>query len=308
MEEDRQQQGPEASNYTECFVAYLDILGFSRLVTDSAKNPEHLRALTRALNVVAALPSGTKESRHHDADGHWVERKWNVQTRPFSDTMVIFMPTESDCASQMLFMVRYLHDRMLELELCVRGAVTIGGMYWNESWSQPAGEHRPTSESQRDVLYDRNSGLDLPVTLGPGLIEAYELESQCAIYPRILISERVIQYAQKHDSASFPLVQSFPKRALTTFFRRDADGFSFLDVLNAAITRSDTERIVKFPTDRGFSIRWERDENSHERVLSAIEDLTRSKIEDSSCSAKIRAKYEWLNSYAETVRMEMSAG
>ena len=295
MNQQEQQMG-----YTECFIAFIDVLGFKSLVKKSEENPAVLSVLTRALKAMAEVPSGTKQSRHQDAEGNWIERQWRVQTRAFSDTIVIFMPTETGSISQMLFMVRYLHDRMLELKLCMRGAVTIGSMYWSDAWSRSSDGHG----QQDDVmLYERGRDQNHFITLGPGLIDAYRLESECAIYPRILVSRQLVDYVSDHRVSCSPFGPYHPPdRPLTDFFRSDADGLHFLDLLHPDITRNDTERIVRTKEHGRFSIRWKRDNNTHDKVMKKIRALVKNGCKHSD--EKIRAKYEWLKSYAASISQE----
>jgi len=291
---------PQSAEYTECFVAFIDILGFSKLVDDSVDNTLLLATLTRALNAMAELPSGTKETRHRDAQGNMVERRWQVQVRPFSDSVVIFMPQEAGSLSQVLFMVRYLHDRMLELGLPLRGAVTLGGMYWHEAWSRTAARAQREND---DTLYERDRTQDLPITLGPGLIEAYELERDCAIYPRVLISRKLHEHARTQCLQSVPLGSYHqPDRALADFFRRDADGLYFLDLLHQDINRNDTERIVPTEGANGtFTVRWERDGSTHGTVMANVQSLIARWLDGHDLPEKTRAKYEWLRSYANQI-------
>lgn len=282
--------------YTECFVAFIDVLGFGDAVRRSVDEPELLKKLARATNFMADMPSGTKTSRRDNGDGTVTEREWRVQTRAFSDTVVTFMPTETGSISQMLFMVRYLHDRMLELKLCMRGAVTIGGMYWNDAWSNGRSDQR---RDQSKIPYQRG-GWEFPVTLGPGLIEAYRLESECAIYPRILISDSLHQYFTNKQIECTPFgPYQPPDRLLTDFIRTDADGLRFLDLLHPEIMRNDTERIVRQPASDGkFSITWERDGGTHQRVMRNVHALIDEAVAHACHPEKIRAKYEWLRTYA----------
>lgn len=283
--------------YTDCYVAFIDLLGFSSIVKKSVRNPRLLTRLTRAMNFLAEPRSGTKVSRRQNQAGEWEERQWRIQTRAFSDTVVIFMPKETGGISQMLFVVRYLHDRMLELGLCMRGAVTIGGMYWNDAWSNPA--ERADSD---DVLYERGRNQDFPITLGPGLIDAYILESECAIYPRILISRSLFEHVDVEQTTCPPVgPYNPPDRPLCEFFRIDADGLHFFDVLHSDITRSDTERIVRSPSDEGgFSVHWQRDGTTQSKVLEHVDKAIAKGIK---LSDKVRAKYEWLKSYRERVQV-----
>jgi hypothetical protein len=208
------------------------------------------------------------------------------------------MPEMTGSIAQMLFTVRYLHDRLLELGLCVRGAVTIGDMYWNEAWgNQPQTIHQPISCG---VLYDHRDNHNNPITIGPGLIEAHELETECAVYPRILISRKVCEYVKRTNPSCFPIGPSNPAgRSLVDFFRKDADGWHFLDVLHPEITRNDTERIVRTAAQGGsFSIRWERNGNTHANIMEHVLNLVDEWLSRHDCPEKIAAKYEWLKSYA----------
>lgn len=280
--------------YTDCFIAYIDILGFSGLIKQSEKDENVLPILTRALNVMAEVPSGTKESRHQDGQGNCIERRWQIQTRSFSDHIIIFMPKESGSISNVLFMVRYLHDRMLELQLCIRGAVTIGGMFWDEAWSNSA-INNCSSDVDQEIFYQRAKN-NLPVTLGPGLIYAYKLESECAVYPRVIISRELYSFLEEDASTCYPLGSASPNDLqLKDFVRKDADGLFFLDMLHPKITRNDTERIIRSQANEGFSISWQRDDNTHQKVMENVKMLIDKKLE--STDEKIRAKYGWLKSY-----------
>lgn len=285
--------------YTECYVAFIDILGFSSIVMKSIKDSRLLAKLTKATNFLAEPQSGTKVSRRQTADGLWEENRWQIQTRAFSDTVVIFMPQETGSIAQVLFVVRYLHDRMLELGLCMRGAITIGGMYWNDAWSNPP-ERANQPHEGNEVLFERGRNRDFWVTLGPGLLEAYTLEKECAIYPRILISQCLYDYIAKENFACPPVGPYDPSgRPLTDFFRVDADGWHFFDVLHRDVMRSDTERIVRSVGDDGsFSIRWHRDGNTHATVLQHVDKAIKKGLKSTE---KVKAKYEWLKSYRETV-------
>lgn len=284
-------------HYTECFVAFIDIIGFEDAVKRSIQEPDLLKKLAQATNFMADMPSGTKTSRCYNVDGTVTDREWCVQTRAFSDTVVIFMPCETGSISQMLFMVRYLHDRMLELKLCFRGAVTIGDMYWNDAWSQG---DTPREQHEDDVPYQRGRNQDCPVTLGPGLIEAYRLESECAVYPRVLVSQRLANHVSERQIPCGPFgAYQQPNRSLADFFRIDADGFRFLDLLHPEVVRNDTERIVRVNDDDGrFGIEWERDGNTHHTVLQNVQLLIDESLGCPNCDDKIRAKYEWLRTYA----------
>ena len=300
------EQHQASIEYKECFVAFIDILGFSAFVKQSTKKKNILPVLTRALNTMAEIPSGTKESRHQNANGEWTEKTWHIQTRAFSDNIVIFMPKEAGSITQILFMVRYLHDRMLELGFCVRGAVTVGNMYWNDAWSHPQAAHN-TSESVEEICYHRGRQ-NFPVTLGSGLINAHKLESEYAVYPRILIGRKLYIYIKKEKLRCLPLGSYYSSEMLLAdFIRKDADDrLWFLDVLHPKINRNDTERIVCKRKDGRFSITWHRDGNTYQKVMENVRLILEKncKLKDK----KIREKYEWLKTYRQSIIAENNHG
>ena len=68
---------------------------------------------------------------------------------------------------------------------------------------------------------------DSKLIIGPAFIEAFEMESENAIYPRILFAHEIILFLEK-DFLTF------------TYLKQDSDHFKYLDFLNYVI---DTERI-----------------------------------------------------------------
>ncbi len=70
---------------------------------------------------------------------------------------------KEDDLHHLFIIIRYLQDRLWESELCLRGAITRGKMYW--------------PEKEENIF------------LGPAMLKAYVLESKIAIYLRIVVSE-----------------------------------------------------------------------------------------------------------------------
>jgi hypothetical protein len=106
--------------YTECYVAFLDILGFKKLVNRSEKNTKVLSALIDGLTKMANLrPPTVHEKRYLQYRGAKCVgvgnmQRWVTQVRAFSDCVAIFIPTETQALADILRKVRYLHDGLLE--------------------------------------------------------------------------------------------------------------------------------------------------------------------------------------------------
>lgn len=262
---DETRSGVKDSNlieYQNCFIAFLDILGFSNKVLESLNNTEMLKVLRDSMGLCSSLSTGDKKL----VERNGVRREIHVQSRFFSDSIAVFMRTRPENISHLFFMIRFLQDRLWEKGICLRGAVTIGGMYWP-----------PSSEAS--------------ITLGPGLIEAHELESKKAKYPRILVSAGLYNYVEANNIEAYPFAR---EGKLRTRIRQDNDRLYFLDLLNRRINRTRTETLAVKHGD--FAIRWVPDSHSNfDTILDEVELLLAAN-EDSD-DEQIREKFAWLRNY-----------
>lgn len=112
--------------YQKCFIAFLDILGFRKRVLESQDDSEMIGILLDSLSICSAFPSGAKKTVEHGE----IRRSVSIQSRFFSDTVVFFAKEDPADLTQLLFMIRYLQDRLWEMAICLRGAITIGDMHW----------------------------------------------------------------------------------------------------------------------------------------------------------------------------------
>ena len=251
--------------YQVCFVAYLDILGFKAKVLQSQESSVVLELLVDSLKVCGGFPSGEKKI----SDGFGAKRMVSVQSRFFSDSIVLFMKENPKDLAQLFFMIRYLQDRLWEKGICLRGAVTIGDMYWSE--------------------------LEKNVTLGPALVEAYKLESEFATNPRILVSDQLYGYIDTKNPEAEPFGLYDPMKILV---RLDVDNRYFLDLLNKQITRARDEKLHS--NEGVFSIQWTTTSGSYQDdILHHCETMIADHIE--SIDDKIKHKYEWLKNYKDVI-------
>ena len=264
--QEKQQKRSESFKYENCFVAFLDILGFKNKVLESQNSAETLKILIDSLNICGAFPSGGKKVS--TASG--TQRTISIQSRFFSDTIVFFLKEHKKDISHLFLIIRYLQDRLWEKGICLRGAVTKGEMYW------------PSTKYKKGNI-----------VVGPGLIDAYKLESKVAIYPRILVSKQLYSYIESNKPSAYPFGET---GQLEDFIRQDNDGMYFLDLLNRQIIRATDEELMK--REGAFSIQWTADSASNYNcILSRIGTL----IEENSDSKniKIRQKYQWLKTYKD---------
>ena len=272
--------------FTECYVAFLDILGMKALVGRSAKDTEVYRNLQTALQEAKNLSTFRRDQRNI-ATGD--TRSWSLQVQAFSDSVTLFIPTESGMLSWLLASMRRLHDRLIRLDVCLRGAITIGGMHWDSNWSTVRADQTPQEEGL---------GPDItPVAFGPGLITAYELEQGCAVYPRVIVSGDLCDHMESLRGGRdrpFPLAES---GRLSDFVRQDFDGLWHFDVLHRGINRRDVIRQVKEADEQGRPIvRNEFDDTSYEDRLTEVGRFIARNLE-ARPKEPILAKYQWFARY-----------
>ena len=114
---------------------------------------------------------------------------------------------------------------------------------------------------------------------GPAVIEAHDIESNDAVYPRIIISDSVVEFIRNNTS----LIQYADK-----WIRKDFDGKYFIDFLNAPPLQVDCP---KSPTGQMISkacfLDW---------VINKYSVLLRDENEKT-----ISKKYTWLIAYAQQI-------
>ena len=246
--------------YQQSILAFLDILGFKDKVRNSVKCSETLRDLVDSLAICGKFSSGSKKSSTHGLVP--------MQSRFFSDHVVFFTKKSESNLSQLFFLIRFLQDRLWEKGHCVRGAITMGKMYWPE----------------REKL----------ITLGPALIKAVDLEQKVAIYPRIVLAYELFDYVVDKQIDAYPFGQN---GKLKNFIRRDIDGVYFLDLLNSRIIRFRNEHFNEYE-DNVFSIIWDgNNQSKYAEIFQKVREIVDENIH--SKKVKARQKYEWLKSYLE---------
>lgn len=154
--------------YEKRIVAFVDFLGFKNIVFETVANEEKLN------NLIHVLEYSRK---------HFEPMKFEHPLPPdypkvthFSDSIVFSFPHTSE--SGVFGAINELH--LFLIELTGKGYVCRGGI------------------AMGDMIHDGN------MAFGPAFVSAYELESQKAIFPRIIISKDVLEnaahyHAEHHD-------------------------------------------------------------------------------------------------------------
>jgi hypothetical protein len=190
--------------YRKALVTFIDVLGFRDLV--STKSPAEVRKIVRLVQNFGAQDKTDNDDKKHE---NW------TRTFAFSDSIIRIRPFDSDYRDGSLFheIIALVHA---QAELADLGVFVRGGM------------------SAGDVYFEKNA------IFGPAFVRAYELESQFANVPRIVIDPFVFEElrtsprlrADHHDLAD-------EIHYLKKLLAPSDDGLWFVDYLVAIQTELD---------------------------------------------------------------------
>jgi hypothetical protein len=145
--------------YRDAVISYVDILGFSEMIQESVLQPDRVGKIADLLQAVRDdLGFNPKLFKSHD-----VSRPPNFVSENFSDlTIRSRFVTGPSCHSEAILELGYLANTQFNLavseDILIRGGVCRGAIVASDD-----------------------------VTFGPGLVKSYKLESEYALYPRIVV-------------------------------------------------------------------------------------------------------------------------
>jgi class 3 adenylate cyclase len=175
-----------------------------------------------------------------------------LRTQNFSDSLILSADHSPDGLWHLLLSLDALAIGLLEIGVLIRGGVTIGGMHQGER-----------------------------VVFGVAVNEAYRLESVVAKVPRVVLSARAIdaanRYAQEHE-----IWETYRNSRLL----RDADGVWHLNYLTelGIFNRQD-------PSNFSMTV------HPIAVVGRSLQDIIQAKIDGTLDQPDVYAKIEWLARY-----------
>lgn len=240
--------------YEECVVTFFDILGFRHLLNtrSGAEISDILQKFRRLSEIDEIVPAQRSDE---------VRLQSEAQIEIISDAIVRVRTTETQYASGPLIweIIDLLHIQIdcLNRGILIRGASTVGFMHLGVKLEGPI--------------------------FGPALVQAYEIEENEVVFPRIVIHEDVIE-RHRTDSSMWRDGHSFAdeERHIRNLLKSDESGMFFIDYLRASLSEFDD----------GFSD-WVR-------FLARHKDLIERGLVEAG-SSKVRRKYTWMKSYHNQV-------
>lgn len=224
----------DLKKYEKRIVLYLDILGFSNSVEQSENDSDLMQDIYKALKNIYNEKDNNYRGPLKGVD---VGRQISV----FSDNIVMSEPfSERGSFFYFVYAAYWAINEILNDGFLVRGAITIGELYHDQE-----------------------------VVFGPALNKAYNLESQLAIFPRVIIAQEDFDLGLQN--ALYNDINE-ERAYLSPVLEKDVDGFWF----------------VKFFTKKhDFD-----DRDVYINLLFKLKSIIEKGLNNKNL--RIRAKYEWL--------------
>ncbi len=238
------------TKYEDRIVAFVDIMGFKNMVDESVNDPYQYAKIKDALRIFRGLKK-EKEDPLYDKD---------IKVTTFSDSLIISYP--ADYKGGLFYIILdliYLQFNFSRLGLIIRGGIAMGKL-----------------RHIREEIF------------GPALNKAYSLESQKAVYPRIIIEKETIKIAlDRTYDRDFPKEYSLKseKDDVLSLLKQDVDGFFYLDFLR----------------------QYDEFEYADEyyNMLATIGNIIQQGKTLANGDSKLSPKYDWLENYYNSVVKEI---
>ena len=143
-------------NYEDRIVLFLDILGFKKIIEETLE--KDIEVVTKTTHLAESLMEMTKNAIRGS-------NKTSRVVSQFSDSIVIsFLEDDITELKNLFSIINQLVAKLLAQGYYCRGAISYG------------------------KLYHKNN-----IVFGPALVDAYETESQAALYPRIILDHSIVE-------------------------------------------------------------------------------------------------------------------
>jgi len=185
-------------SYENRIVVFLDILGFQEVInktvrSDGSDNTSEIQNLVDAFNSMRYFA----EPLYLDENSPELDKSKNITQ--FSDSLVISFPLNVESGIfWTLLDLRWIIINLINRGLICRGAMTYGKLLHTDRY-----------------------------LFGPALNDAYNLERQSAVYPRVILSENLIKVGKKYHSKHHN--QQREEKFIRKLISLDQDGWYYID-------------------------------------------------------------------------------
>lgn len=178
--------------YVNKLIAWLDVLGMSKKIIESGESISGAEVIITDIGKLRnCVENSCKELLMQN----------KLEYIQLNDGFIIV--SELDCINELCKILCEIQWKILiEVKFLARGALTAGQIIISQ---------------------------DLKVIIGPAFIQAYKMEDENAIFPRILFSDEIYRYIEKNN-IEFPYIEE------------DTDHFKYLDFLKYEYDLEDNSR------------------------------------------------------------------
>jgi len=190
-------------SYEDRVVCFLDILGFQNHVVATI-NSDGTEAKDRTELLIAAF-----ENIRDILDIDRPEDRKGKEVTQFSDSIVIsFRATEESGVFYALLDIMWVQVNLVLRGILCRGAVARGKLVHTSK-----------------------------ILFGPGMVDAYVLESKAALYPRVILDESIIKLGvMAHARHHLP---EHEEKSITSLLEKDSDGMYYINYITGAQSELD---------------------------------------------------------------------
>lgn len=232
-------------SYENRIVVFIDILGFSSIVRKTITTQKAESRIEKANFVLGNLISALEFIHEHFNQLKLAYEDSSIQLSQFSDSIVISVLENSK-----ELIIVFKHLKLIQARLLARYNILIRG-----------------GVVKGKLIHTNN------ILLGPAMVNAYNLESKCALSPRIVIDPKVKWVYNKINKTDAGEILEKEK-----ILKKDYDGTFYIDYFNYNL---------EFYTG-----------DSDEKYFATICWLIKDNIESSDIS--IRMKYLWMREKLKT--------
>lgn len=190
--------------YEDRIICFIDILGFKEIINNTIDSNGN--TIEERIKILEEAFSRVRYFLDIDNPNEFSKSKMVTQ---FSDCVVIsFKYSEESEVFYTLLDIQHLLINLVFLGMICRGGIVFGKILHTEK-----------------------------MIFGPGLIDAYTLESKAANYPRIILDESVLKVAARYHAHHH--TPKLELESLKSILGRDSDGMYFIDYFASAQSELD---------------------------------------------------------------------
>lgn len=195
--------------YQDRVIVFIDILGFKEIIDSTVgSDGKQDRKKVKEIKHLLSLPGDMLKDHPGVVKSKVVSR--------FSDSIIIsFKYSEPSQVFYTILDVLHLHIEFLNLGYLIRGGITHGKLHHSKK-----------------------------MIFGPGLVRAYEFESQQAKFPRVIIDSKVFEIGVKNAVEGHS--DDIELEHLMNVTRKDDDGMFYVEYLENAFSEIDDAEF-RFP-------------------------------------------------------------